>query len=1011
MSISLCIVARNEAMFLRECIESAWPVVDEVILVDTGSSDATCEIGRKAGARVFRAAWPGDLARAHALPLARARGDWVLSLDGDERLDPGSSGKIRVLTKSQDKDGYLFTIRNYLYDPNAKWRRTNPFDPVAKGALGYCPNVAVRLYRRRKAYQYSGNVHQSIAPSIIAGGGRIGTTDVPIHHYGHLRFDRAKSPLYTALLRREVGREPRSARAWIDLGIVLLEDRQTPVPAAAAAFHHARSLGQRPTASYFLGRALIEMRQPAAAIPFLEEAIRGNPHDELIFYDRADAWELLGAAHELTGNTAQSEDAYREGLRSRPDSPIALNNLADLLGARGVIKNAQRLTAGLIQQYRGLAVAWTTVGNVRFRAGDAEGACRAFEIALDINPENLAARLNLAVALERSGRRARAKQAYTVTAEVSDSPQAWERGLAEHLPSTYRQRPMQLRPLGAGGVVNLIGHLAGGGGRVLVDAVLALRGRPQLVLCADAGAYTGQELRAEIEAAGVQVCTVSTGDGVRAILGQVQPEVVIHHWSRGPFSLAGVRVGSERWIAIGHATLPMPFGYDVYVVLSAFHEQFQSHLPAERLIRIPNGVRLRDFRNRKPRPPGRPPVIAMLSRLAAGKFPSRLLEFLPPLKELDARLRVAGFGRRRFEIEPEIARRGLEKFASFLGPIPSADVPRFLHEADIGLHLTEVHAELCSLTILEMMAAGLPIVAEPKGCLPEMIVHGENGFLATDEREIAEYLKELIISPQLRQRMGTASRAMARRYDFAHFRASLRALVAETAPGSRNPTSAGREKQPGATLQARASNEAWRPSLCYLICATPRSGSNLLCESLVNTGLAGWPEEVFCNIGDERLSLAQWGETTEIAQYLEWLFEDRSTPNGVFGAKIMLNDFRKLCARLQTRPGRAPLNSHARLRSVFPNLRYVWMRRRDKLRQAISWVRAEHTNHWRRHDGDLSCLFPRRALTEIRSRGSERKLRSRKRRGRHSSMRLASSLSSCGTKSWRAVTKRPPDAS
>ena len=332
-------------MFLRECIESALPVVDEVILVDTGSTDATCEIARQAGARVFRAAWPGDLAKAHALPLAHARGDWVLSLDGDERLDPSSAGKIRALTEARDKDGYLFTIRNYLYDPNAKWRRTDLFDPVAKGALGYCPNVAVRLFRRRRAYQYSGSVHQSIAPSIIARGGKIGTTDIPIHHYGHIRFDREKSALYAALLRRQVAREPRNARAWIDLGIVLLEDRHSPVPAAAAAFYRARSLGERPTASYFLGRALIEMRHPAAAMPFLKEAIRGNPRDELIFFDRADAWELLGDAHELTGNTAQAEDAYRQALRIRPDSPIALNNLADLLSARGATRKAQRLTA------------------------------------------------------------------------------------------------------------------------------------------------------------------------------------------------------------------------------------------------------------------------------------------------------------------------------------------------------------------------------------------------------------------------------------------------------------------------------------------------------------------------------------------------------------------------------------------------------------------------------------------------------------------------------------------
>ena len=948
MSISLCIVARNEASFINDCIRSASSICDEVILVDTGSTDATREIARKAGARVVRKPWPGDLGRAHALPLACARCDWVLSLDGDELLHPDSGDKIRALTASRSHEGYLFTIRNYLYDPNTKWRGVDSSDPLVKGALGYCPNVAVRLFRRREAYRYEGHVHQSIASSILARGGKIGVTDVPIHHYGLIRFDRAKSPFYAALARRQVVQTPASARAWIDLGIAFLEDKHSAAPAAAAAFYYARSLGERPTASYFLGRALIEMRQSAAAIPFLQEAIRGNPRDELIFFDRADAWELLAAAFELTGNADRARNAYRQALRTRADSPIALNNLADLLGERGSGKEAFRLVERLLQQYRGFGMAWATLGNVRFRSGELEGACRAFETALDINPENLAARLNLAMAYEQLGQRGKAQRAYLVTREVSDSPEAWTLGLAAHLPFSHRPKRIRLRPLGNGGVVNLIGHLAGGGGRVLVDAVLAFRGRPQLVLCADPGAYTGQELRAEIAAAGAQLCTVNTDSGVTAILNRVQPEVVIHHWSKGPAALRGpLRTGAERWIAIGHAALPMPFGYDAYVAISAFHENFQRHLPSERLVRISNGVRLGDFKAQRRRRRSGPVRIVMLSRLAAGKFPRRLLEFLPPLHELGAQLLVAGFGRRRFEIEPELSARGLEDAVSFIGPIPSAQVPQFLGDADIGLHLTDLHEELCPLAILEMMAAGLPIVAQPKGCLPEMIVHAKNGFLSSEEGAIAEYLQRLIASPQLRQRLGAASRRMARRYDFAHFQKSLQKLVAKT---TRRP-SAPRAEQ---TLHARGRLAKWRPSLCYLVCATPRSGSNLLCEALTISGLAGWPEEVFCR-STARWTLPEWGETSDILQYLEWLFEDRSAPNGVFGAKIMLNDFLRLCAELRKKPASAA----PELACAFPGLRYIWMRRRDTLRQAISRTRANQTGHWRQHDGHVTLALPK----------------------------------------------------
>ena len=986
MSISLCIVARNEAPFLRECIESALPVADEVVLVDTGSTDATREIGRRAGARVIQAAWPGDLARAHSLPVAYAHGDWVLSLDGDEVLDPASRHKIRDLVASPDHEGYNFTVRNYLYDAAAKWRWADPCDPLVKGAIGYFPSVAIRLFRRREPYRYSGRLHQSVAPSIIADGGRIGTADVPIHHYGHIRFDRSKSWLYGALARRQVAAEQGNARAWIDLGILLSQNLHWP--AAGAAFFQARSLGERPTASFFLGGVLIEMRHSAAAIPFLNEAVRGNPRDDLPFFDRADAWELLGLAQQLIGESRAAEGAYLLALRSRPDSPVALNNLVELLGERRALREARRLAQRLIIRCRGLDMPWATLGTILLRTGDLEGARRAFETALDINPGNLPALVNLAVTHERGGRRGKAKRAYSIARERNDSQQARSLGLAEHLPRPECSRPRRLRPLGAGAAVSIIAHLAGGGGRVLVDAVHALRGRPQLVLCSDAGAYTGQELRAELEDAGVQVRTVNTVGDVYRIIEQVQPKSVIHHWWQWSWLSNAVRTGMERWIAVGHSALPMPFGYDAYVVISEFHEQFQRHLPPERLVRIPNGVRLNDF-GRQTRRARQPVTIAMLSRLAPGKFPRRLLEYVAPLAGLDARVIIAGFGSRRFEIEPEISRRGLGKVVSFIGPIPNAQVHRFLREADIGLHLTETHVELCSMTILEMLASGLPIVAEPKGCLTEMIVHGDNGFLAVDEGEIAGYLRELIASPELRQRMGEASRAVAERYDFARFRASLLELVDGVprtsiqdnrtgASGRSRGRSVRRATRTGAT-SGRPQMEVWRPAISYLVCATPRSGSSLLCESLTNTGLAGRPNEFFIRHTDW-WSLPEWGETKDIEQYLAWLFEDCSTPNAVFGAKIMMDHFVELVEELRKLPGRARLGADARLQSVFPGLRYVWMTRRDKLRQAISRLRTDQTGRWWRHQGDLDLPVPKprfnrkeieRRLEEIRFQEAE----------------------------------------
>ena len=189
----------------------------------------------------------------------------------------------------------------------------------------------------------------------------------------------------------------------------------------------------------------------------------------------------------------------------------------------------------------------------------------------------------------------------------------------------------------------------------------------------------------ELESAGVETLTVPSEAQLQVVLEQLRPAVVLHHWWRNTLLAGAIRNADERWICIGHTGLPMPFGYDSYVANSAFQRQLQSHLPPTRVVTIPPGVDLRRFQLPAPRR-SRPVTIAMLSRLEHGKFPRRLLDHLPRLD--DARVLIAGFGPRRWELEPEIRERGLERKVRFVGPVRSADVPRFLARADIGLHLT-----------------------------------------------------------------------------------------------------------------------------------------------------------------------------------------------------------------------------------------------------------------------------------------------------------------------------------
>lgn len=186
-------------------------------------------------------------------------------------------------------------------------------------------------------------------------------------------------------------------------------------------------------------------------------------------------------------------------------------------------------------------------------------------------------------------------------------------------------------------------------------------------------------------------------------------------------------------------------------------------------------------------------------------------------------------------------------------------------------------------------------------------------------------------------------------------------------------------------------------TLSYLVCATPRSGSTLLCDLLDATGVAGHPEEYFealrhsglprrpheyfdldrhANIV-ERLAFREmpdrpatpnrlWAPET-YDRYLAWALREGTTPNGVFGAKLMwgyLGDFAQLLRGID---GLAGLPVPELLGRVFPDLRYVRITRLDKVRQAVSLWRAVQTQAWKRERGDEAERQPREPAFSFRA--------------------------------------------
>lgn len=145
-----------------------------------------------------------------------------------------------------------------------------------------------------------------------------------------------------------------------------------------------------------------------------------------------------------------------------------------------------------------------------------------------------------------------------------------------------------------------------------------------------------------------------------------------------------------------------------------------------------------------------------------------------------------------------------------------------------------------------------------------------------------------------------------------------------------------------ATRSQRRSSSAIRQS--YLVCAVPRSGSYLLCEGLRNTGIAGNPTEYFSSKFRDYWA-PRWGTSTFDA-YLERVARVGMTPNGVFGAKAHAGQFDYFARQASGRIPVPHVDRPALLDRWLPDMHYIRLRRRDRLRQAVSYVKAIQSNVW-----------------------------------------------------------------
>ena len=378
--ISLCIIARNEAAMIGDCIASAAGAVDEVIVVDTESEDGTADVARSAGARVARFEWRGDFAAARNASLALARGDWVLVLDADERLAPGAAPAIRVAVGSATAPAGLLRLHD------ASRLDATAAEVLSGAARMGEPTQLPRLFRRTPDLAFEGVVHENVNSWLARHGRRAMRVDADIVHLGEvpdLRRARGKHERNVTLLRRRWQEDPLdlSAAGYLAQELFASGEHSDARRVVEEAWQRRTAGTGSNTHRLAVARALLarQARDPDAMLETIaDEEQRNGSHPELAFL-RGCALEEKGAAERpgspgRMARLAEAERAYRDALAAPPRSLFD-----SIYGARSWLSQ-------------------TRLGTVLLLLGRPLEAAGVFTVALASRPGHREAELGLAEA-------------------------------------------------------------------------------------------------------------------------------------------------------------------------------------------------------------------------------------------------------------------------------------------------------------------------------------------------------------------------------------------------------------------------------------------------------------------------------------------------------------------------------------------------------------------------------------------------------------------------------------
>jgi len=263
--IAAAIIVKDEADHLRRCLASVRELCDQIVVVDTGSTDDTVAVAQSFGATVLHRPWDGDFSAARNLGLDAIDADWILYIDADEEVRNADVAAVRhTLASAEGVAGFLVKFATHV---------------------GWTPFWEHRIWRHRDDVRFRGVIHETTVPDLRRivrdENQRFERIDLFMQHYGYEGDQRVKNERNLPMLLEQVKNAPRRVYLWNHLGRVY--DGLGRPDDAEAAFQRgldiAREDGLREHVDIlvFGSMALHRLRLGHDAMPIIREGLALDP--------------------------------------------------------------------------------------------------------------------------------------------------------------------------------------------------------------------------------------------------------------------------------------------------------------------------------------------------------------------------------------------------------------------------------------------------------------------------------------------------------------------------------------------------------------------------------------------------------------------------------------------------------------------------------------------------------------------------------------------------------------